>query len=176
MQMFWLDNCVIGDRSTKNLKLTLTECVSVGAAAGNEELPLSQPGWAQGTLMSCLSFGRISNQKGNEVLTQMACEGPVGSLAPGQTAPSSPPGTAWEHWGHTAASQFSQTLKLSTSFQDYDAHVLQRDNMWNICKHGKTLWSQTLPINYTWPLFLWYPKAPHLTMKARPLVCLYQWL
>lgn len=152
MQMFWLDNCVIGDRSPKNLTPTLMECVSVGTGAGNEELPLSQSGWAQGTLMSCLSSGRVSNKKSNEVLTQMACERPVGSLALVQVEPSSPPGTAWKHWGHISTPPFSQTLNLGMPFQDYDAHVWQRDKVWIICKNGKILWSQTLPLNYTWSL------------------------
>lgn len=154
MQIFWLDNCVIGDRSPKNLTPTLME--------------------VQGTLMSCLSSGRVSYRKGSEVLTQMACERPVGSVALGQIEPSSPPGTAWKHWGHISTPPFSQTLKLGISFQGYDDHVWQRHKAWNICKNGKILWSQTLPINYTWPLFLSYPKASHLTVKARPLVCLYQ--
>lgn len=122
-------------------------------------------------MMPCLSSGRVSDKKGNEV-TQMPVRGrwapwlPLHQELPGSTEVTHP------HLQPTPP--FSQTLKLGLSFRDYDAHVWQRHKVWNICKHGKILWRQTLPINHTWPLYLWYPKVSHLTMKARTSVCVGQ--
>lgn len=127
-------------------------------------------GKAQGTLTPCLSPGRfgVSNKKkGNEVLAQMAPEELVVSfLRSGSTFFSTRncPGTLRPHISFTEETHHSKIA------------MLMSDKVLNICKHRKILWSQTLPINYTWPLFIWCPRAPHVTRKAGALVCLQQWL
>lgn len=93
-------------------------------------------GKAQGTLTSCRSSGKSggsSKKKGSEVLTQMALNELLGTLATGQTTQSSARSVQETLQLHTSSSPpFSQTLKLSSSFKDYNAYLIEREGIENL--------------------------------------------